>query len=66
MSFLQLGTLRNFFLQTLDQLWATETLNAVLVGVEQEVKTEKQKKYLDIFRAPFLSNWEDSARPTYI
>ena len=33
---------------TLEKSWEVETLKAVVVGVQQEVKAENQKEYNDV------------------
>ena len=37
--------------ETLEKSWEVETLKAVLVGIEQEVKPVQQKDYFDVLHA---------------
>ena len=46
-------------MQTLELSWATETLKAVLVGVQQEVKTENEKEYHDVIHAPYVRGFSE-------
>ena len=52
--FISNGYPENLVLQTLDQSWTTETLKAVLVGVQHDVKTENGKEYYDVIHAPYV------------
>ena len=46
-------------LRTLEQSWATETLKAVLVGVQQEVKTDNEKEYHNVIHAPYVRGFSE-------
>ena len=45
---------------TLEKSWEVETLKAVLVGVQQEVKAENQKEYYDVLHAPYVQGFSES------
>jgi len=45
---------------TLEKSWEVETLKAVLVGVQQEVKAENQKEYYDVLHAPYVQGFLES------
>ena len=40
--------------ETLEKSWETETLKAVLVGIQQEVQPKNQKEYYDVLHAPYI------------
>ena len=44
--FISNGYPEKLVLQTLEQSWATETLKAILVGVQQEVRQRKRKNIM--------------------
>ena len=46
--------LKKLVFQTLKQSWAMETLKVVLVGMQQEVKTENGKEYHDVIHASYV------------
>jgi len=45
---------------TLEKSWEVETLKAVLVGVQQEVKAENQKEYYDVLHAPYVQGFSET------
>ena len=57
--FISNGYPEKLVLQTLAQSWATETLKAVLVGVQQEIKTENEKEYSDVIHAPYVRGFSE-------
>jgi hypothetical protein len=46
-------------LKTLEESWATETLKAMLVGIEQEVRAEKNKEYFEVLHAPYIKGFSE-------
>ena len=64
----ELALLRNVFvsngypeklvLKTLEESWATETLKAMLVGIEQEVRAEERKEYFQVLHAPYVKGFQ--------
>ena len=46
--------------ETLEKSWEVETLKAVLVGIEQEVKPVQQKDYFDVLHAPYVKGFSES------
>ena len=57
--FISNGYPEKLVLQTFEQSWTTETLKAVLVGVQQEIKTENEKEYSDVIRAPYVRGFSE-------
>ena len=65
----ELALLRNVFvsngypeklvLKTLEESWATETLKAMLVGIEQEVRAEEKKEYFEVLHAPYIKGFSE-------
>ena len=47
--------------ETLEKSWEVETLKAVLVGIEQEVKPVQQKDYFDVLHAPYVKGFSELA-----
>ena len=45
---------------TLEKSWEVETLKAVLVGVQQELKAENQKEYYDVLHAPYVQGFSET------
>ena len=43
--------------RTLEKSWEVETLKAVLVGVQQEVKPVNQKEYYDVLHAYYVKGF---------
>ena len=57
--FISNGYPEKLVLQTLEQSWATATLKAVMVGVQQEVKIENEKEYSDVIHAPYIRGFSE-------
>ena len=57
--FISNGYPEKLVLQTLERSWAAETLKAVLVGVQQEVKTENEKEYHDVIHTPYIRGFSE-------
>ena len=45
--------------ETFERSWTTETLKAILKGVEQEVKTVNQKEFFDVLHAPYVKGFSE-------
>ena len=65
----ELALLRNVFvsngypkklvLKTLEESWATETLKAMLVGIEQEVRADEKMEYFEVLHAPYIKGFSE-------
>ena len=45
--------------KTLEELWATEMLEAVLIGIEQEARAEGKKEYFEVLHAPYVKAFSE-------
>ena len=48
--------------ETLEKSWEVETLKAVLVRIEQEVKPVQQKDYFDVLHAPYVKGFQRACK----
>ena len=56
--FISNGYLEKLVLKTLNESWAKETSKAVLVGIEQDVVSEEQRKdYVEVMHAPYVKGF---------
>ena len=39
----------------MEESWATETLKAMIVGIDPEVRAEERKKYFEVLHAPYVN-----------
>ena len=58
--FISNGYPEKLVLKTFKESWAKETLKAVLVGIEQDVVIEEQRKdYVEVLHAPYVKGFTE-------
>ena len=58
--FISNGYPEKLVLKTLKESWAKEALKAVLVGIEQDVVIEEQRKdYVEVLHAPYVKGFTE-------